>query len=61
MKAIRNTTNEDMTVALEDGSKVVLKPKSEISFIEPFADLERVVSLDGEAFFEVSENPYRPM
>ncbi len=60
LKVVRNTTVEDLAVALEDGSKVLLKPESELRFTEPFADSERTVSLDGEAFFEVSENPDRP-
>lgn len=59
-KVVKNITEEDLPVTLEDGSRVLLKPESEISFPEPFADLERIVSLDGEAFFEVSENPDRP-
>ena len=59
-KVISNTTDEDLAVALEDGSKVTLKPESELRFSEPFADSERIVLLDGEAFFEVSANPDRP-
>lgn len=45
---------------LEDGSVVMLNPGSRLSYPTHFNGPNREVTLSGEAFFEVSENPDRP-
>ena len=60
LKLIENAGAIVMVVALEDGSKVFLNPGAELRFPEHFTSLKREVYLNGEAFFEVSENPDKP-
>lgn len=57
---MKNTSNGPQRVVLEDGSIVILKPKSNISFPEHFGEKNRLVYLHGEAFFEVKRNPAKP-
>lgn len=52
--------NEIRKILLSDGSIVWLKPGSKLSYPGTFAGSERVVSLAGEAVFEISKNPERP-
>lgn len=59
-KNISNHTEGVMEVLLNDGSHVFLKPKSRISFREPFNHSQRLVALEGEAFFKVSRDTLRP-
>jgi transmembrane sensor len=48
-------------IFLPDGSIVVLKPGSELQFnAADFGKKERVVKLDGEAFFDVQHDPAHP-
>lgn len=51
---------QKLTIYLSDGSKVKLNYDSKISFPEKFSDSVRMVSLSGEAFFEVTEDTQRP-
>lgn len=49
-------------IVLDDGSKVWLKPGSELKYPAKVAGCERVVNLSGEGFFEVAGsagNPFR--
>ncbi|KAA8481557.1 FecR family protein [Arcticibacter tournemirensis] len=55
-----NHTDHRIAVLLEDGSRVVLKPKASISYPRHFSARKREVILKGEAFFDVSKNPGRP-
>ncbi len=55
-----NHTNHRIAVLLEDGSRVVLKPKAAISYPRYFGSQKREIILKGEAFFDVSKNPERP-
>lgn len=55
-----NTTDNQMTVNLEDGSTIVLQKNSKILYPEKFEKEQRKVILVGEAFFEVAKNPSRP-
>jgi transmembrane sensor len=55
-----NNTNKPRLVALNDGSSVVLQPKSKISYPRSFTGAKREVFLYGEAFFEVAKNPDQP-
>jgi ferric-dicitrate binding protein FerR (iron transport regulator) len=59
-RTVSNNTDTDMDVHLKDGSRVSLKPNSSITFPEPFADAQRYVALEGEAFFDVSRDTLRP-
>lgn len=47
-------------VKLPDGSAVMLEPRSIIEFPERFEGTERVVKLNGEAFFEVYKDKEHP-
>ncbi len=55
----QNQTTENDTILLEDGTKVVLGPHSELRMPEIFGDA-REVYLTGEAFFKVSRDVKRP-
>ena len=59
-KNIFNNTQAVMEVLLSDSSQVFLKPKSRILFREPFDDSQRLVALEGEAFFAVSKDTLHP-
>lgn len=51
---------ERLNFRLPDGSTVWLNSNSSLSFPENFTQEERAVSLEGEAFFEISHNPVKP-
>lgn len=55
-----NNTDSIKQVDLEDGSVVMLQPKSILAFPKRFLKNRREVYLEGEAFFKVSKNPARP-
>ncbi|GHB65714.1 FecR family protein [Persicitalea jodogahamensis] len=56
-----NDSGSPVTVALADGSTVVLQPGSRISYAQNFTvPKNREVYLSGEAFFEVAKNPDKP-
>jgi transmembrane sensor len=57
---ISNDELKPKLIELEDGSKITLRPKSWIRYPKTFASDSRKVYLTGEAFFEVSKNPFRP-
>lgn len=59
-KNILNDTDEVMKVVLSDGSRILLRPESSIRYREPFDNSQRLVALEGEAFFEVFRDPSRP-
>lgn len=45
---------------LPDSSMITLNKNSQVSFSEKFHDSIRMVKLNGEAFFQVAENPEQP-
>ena len=47
-------------LVLGDGTKVWLNSASSLSYPVQFAEKERCVELDGEAYFEVTPDPERP-
>jgi ferric-dicitrate binding protein FerR (iron transport regulator) len=47
-------------IMLADGTIVWLKPGSKLTYPEKFGDSTRVVSLQGEALFEVTKDPAHP-
>lgn len=50
------TTDSLLVVYLSDSSRVFLNKNSTLRYPVEFSDLERNVSLDGEAFFEIKHN-----
>jgi transmembrane sensor len=56
-----NTTPEAQKVQLQDGSVVVLAANSSLKYKSDYLnDSTRSVYLIGEAFFDVTKNPYKP-
>lgn len=55
-----NNTNKSQIITLSDGSSVLLKPNSKLSYPKIFIGNERKVYLSGEGFFEISKNPQKP-
>ena len=55
-----NTNNEPLRTVLEDSTIVALAPGSKLEYPIGFGDAFRKVSLEGEAFFEVTEDRTRP-
>ncbi|WPU92784.1 FecR family protein [Mucilaginibacter sabulilitoris] len=61
--AVVNYVNRDQQakfIKLSDGSLVILKPNSSLSYPQRFTGARREVKLVGEAFFEVHKNPQQP-
>jgi len=60
--ALENKATEIQSLALSDGSMVQLYPGSKISYPEKFArnSTERLVLLEGEAYFDIASNPDQP-
>jgi transmembrane sensor len=54
------TLSSIKTVTLPDGSKVILNVNSTLSYPEEFATGARMVSLKGEAFFDIRRDVRRP-
>ncbi|WP_077923421.1 FecR family protein [Spirosoma sp. 209] len=57
---VKNTSAKPQTITLEDGSLVVLKPNSSVSYPEHFGNKTRSILLRGEAFFAVKRNLTKP-
>jgi transmembrane sensor len=55
-----NASGKRMQLRLADGTKVWLSPNSKLGYPDKFSGAERLVSLDGEAFFEVSHDAKHP-
>lgn len=53
-------TGERKSFQLPDGSKVMLNAGSTLTMANDFNEHSREVTLDGEAFFDVSHNPGKP-
>lgn len=56
----QNPKGQKLTTYLPDGSKVILNSLSEIRFESPFLGKERIITLKGEAFFEVKKDATKP-
>lgn len=54
-----STDSHTQTIRLPDGSEVTLNRHSRLSYPKTFGR-ERIVELEGEAYFEVSKNPEKP-
>ncbi|MEX2640911.1 MAG: FecR domain-containing protein [Balneolales bacterium] len=59
-RVVYSTENEQKVLTLSDGSRIRLNKNSSLEMAENFESNERAVSLDGEAFFEITHNPDRP-
>jgi len=55
-----NPKGQKSTIFLNDGSKIVLNSSSKISYPETFGSKERVLKLEGEAFFDIANDKKRP-
>lgn len=56
-----NETDQPQKIELQDGSMVVLAARSSLKYKTDYrVDSTRSVFLQGEAFFEVAKNPYKP-
>lgn len=51
---------ERKQLVLEDGTKVWLSPNSKLTYPDRFNSYQRIVRLDGEAFFEVTHDADHP-
>lgn len=52
-----NSYDQVKIVELADGSKITLNKNSQLSYSSDFNDLDRKVSLNGEAFFDIKKSP----
>jgi hypothetical protein len=52
--------NGEFFVQLSDGTKVWVNSDSKLGFNSKFTGKQRVVDLEGEAYFEVAKNPEKP-
>lgn len=59
-KVLSNTGTTIKQVLLPDSSKVWLNPSSTLSYGDAYGEVNREVTLEGEAFFEVFKNTARP-
>ncbi|GAB4037072.1 FecR family protein [Spirosoma jeollabukense] len=57
---VKNTSQKPQKIPLKDGSYIVLKAQSTLSYPEHFGEKTRQVYLQGEAFFDVKKDPARP-
>ncbi|MCS3801226.1 FecR family protein [Niastella sp. OAS944] len=58
--AVRNRTDKNTAVHLQDGSAVELSAGSELRYDEPFSAVNRHVYLSGKGFFKVAKDAARP-
>ncbi len=56
----QNPYGQKTTFELEDGTKVILNAGSKLTYQKVFANHERKVILEGEAFFDVKRDENRP-
>lgn len=59
-KQVYNDSRDTKKIALPDGSVVILEPSSHLKFPEQFQESVRRVFLDGQAFFQISQDVRRP-
>ena len=57
---VKNENEKALPIRLIDGSLVLLKEGSRISYSKNFMGNTREILLSGEAFFEVTKNPEKP-
>jgi len=59
-REICTARGEHKQIVLQDGTVIFLNAGSKLSFPDKFALWQRSITLDGEAYFEVSKQPHRP-
>jgi Fe2+-dicitrate sensor, membrane component len=59
-QTITTPKGKDYKVVLNDGTKVILSAYSRITFPTSFLEKERVVILEGEAYFDVAKDSIKP-
>jgi len=57
---VKNNTNLDKVLNLEDGTKILLAQNGTISYPKNFSEHSRTIKLTGEAFFDVAKDKSRP-
>jgi transmembrane sensor len=60
METWQNDTNEEQVRLLDDGSRIVLSPGSELRYLKHFDADKRLITLTGKASFEVAKDSTRP-
>ena len=60
MMVAQTSTGETKVIQLEDGTTVTLNENSTFTYPAIFAEIDRPVQLNGEAFFKVAKDPSRP-
>lgn len=60
MRTIKTPYGKDYRVVLQDGTEVIMNADSKLTFPTRFSGTERVVLLEGEAYFKVAKNPAMP-
>jgi transmembrane sensor len=59
-KTLINNGREQRTAVLPDNTRIWLNPGSQISYPAGLVDQQRVIKLQGEAFFDVAQDPSHP-
>lgn len=59
-RTIQTSYGKDYLVVLNDGTEVMMNAGSKLTFPTKFEGKERIVSLEGEAYFKVVKNPNVP-
>lgn len=60
MRTVHTEAGQKLKIRLPDGSKIVLNSESELCYPEKFAKDQRLVTLRGEAFFDIAHDSDRP-
>ncbi len=60
IKEYRNDGNSNITIRLNDQSRITLHPRSSVKYRHDFGKTERAVHLTGTAFFDIHKNPDMP-
>ncbi len=60
LKTVTTRKKEKMHMVFQDGTEVFLAPETTLKFPEKFGLTKRNIALNGEAFFKVAKNTYRP-
>jgi len=60
LSRFENNTDASKVLTLADGSQVTLEPKASLFYPAVFNSAQRVVYLNGNAFFDIAKNPNRP-
>lgn len=60
INTLRTDVGGEYKLTLNDGTTIWLNSKTSLSYPVTFGDNERIVALDGEAYFEVAHDPQRP-